>query len=167
MTKIKVPQISAIWRHKNEGLSISFVGVLFPPLTHFYDVTWLIFESLCPISSNYYYLVNESEFSIINWNTNWQVHIFWIIDNLLEWFYAIFLFVAISLESERIITSINDVQVYFYFGWGVKKLKIFFFLGGGDLYIKKARMSKLFYLGWEEVKIKIWECQIHFFWEGK
>ncbi len=37
---------SAMWRNKNEWLSISFWGVLFPipPLLipHFYDVTWLI-----------------------------------------------------------------------------------------------------------------------------
>ena len=34
---------SAMWRHKNKGLSIYFLGFSFPLIPHFYDVTWLIF----------------------------------------------------------------------------------------------------------------------------
>ena len=43
----KVSQKSATWRHKNEGLSICFLGVFFttsPLIPYVYDdVTWLIF----------------------------------------------------------------------------------------------------------------------------
>ena len=42
MGRDKVSQKSSIWRHKNEGLSISFLGVFFPTppllIPHFYDV---------------------------------------------------------------------------------------------------------------------------------
>ena len=45
-------QKSSTWRHKNEGLSIYiFLWVFFyfsSHLTHFYDATWLIFNTLCP-----------------------------------------------------------------------------------------------------------------------
>ena len=43
-----------MWRHENEGLFISllvfFPLVLLSFLTHFYDVTWVIFETLCPVT---------------------------------------------------------------------------------------------------------------------
>ena len=41
-----VSKKSAIWRHKIEELSISFLGVFFPTsplIPYFYDVTWLTF----------------------------------------------------------------------------------------------------------------------------
>ena len=45
-------QKSSTWRHKNEGLSIfiflKFFFYFSSHLTHFYDATWLIFNTLCP-----------------------------------------------------------------------------------------------------------------------
>ena len=46
MTKI-------MWHHKIEGFSFSFLGVFFPShIPNFYVVTWMNFESLCPITVN-------------------------------------------------------------------------------------------------------------------
>ena len=52
----------ALWRHKNEGLSISFFGFSFPLLfssPSFLWHQWLIFETLCP-STDLVFIVKKA-----------------------------------------------------------------------------------------------------------
>ena len=73
---------SALWRHKNKGLSISFLGIFFSTSPHFYDVTWLIFDTLLIQSPNIHVLTMDkhlnkitSRVALINTQKQTPVHI--------------------------------------------------------------------------------------------